>query len=173
MRSRSANKYHNCGALGLNGFSNAFAPFTFTLRLYTLSPHVTYRTSISAPPKVMFDNLPGALGYIKTGKLRALGVTAGQRVDTIADVPTISESVPGYDVSLYYGVSGPKGIPPAIVEALSNALQIALRDPKMMRRIAEFGDTPLSLTAAEFGKLVSDETERWGGVVGKIGLAIE
>jgi len=81
--------------------------------------------------------------------------------------------VPGYDVSLYYGVSGPKGIPPHIVEALSNALQIALRDPKMLRRVAEFGGTPLSLTAAEFGKLVSDETDRWAKVVGKIGLSIE
>ena len=63
------------------------------------------------------------------------------------DLPSIGETVPGYDVSLYYGVSGPKGIPPRIVEILSNALQIALRDPKMLRRIAEFGGTPLSLTA--------------------------
>ena len=81
--------------------------------------------------------------------------------------------MPDYDVSLYYGVSGPKGIPPAIVEILSNAMLAALKDPKMLKRIEEFGGTPLPLTAAQFGKMMSDETAKWEKVVTKVGLSIE
>ena len=142
--------------------------------------HVPYRGAGPAYPDLMtgktqvfFDNLPGSVEFVKSGQLKALGVTQNKRSFVFPDLPSIGETVPGYDVSLYYGVSGPKGIPPAIVETLSNALQIALRDPKMLRRVAEFGGTPLSLTAPEFGKLVSDETERWAKVVAKIGLSIE
>ena len=142
--------------------------------------HIPYRGAAPAYPDLMtgkvdvfFDNLPGSVELVKSGQLKALGVTQNRRSFVFPDLPTIGDTVPGYDVSLYYGVSGPKGIPPHIVEALSNALQIALRDPKMLRRVAEFGGTPLSLTAAEFGKLVSDETDRWAKVVGKIGLSIE
>jgi len=142
--------------------------------------HIPYRGAAPAYPDLMtgktpvfFDNLPGSVELVKAGKLKALAVTQKKRSFVFPDVPSIGETVPDYDVSLYYGVSGPKGIPGPIVESLSNALQIALRDPKMLRRIAEFGGTPLSLTAAEFGKLVSDETERWAKVVGQIGLSIE
>jgi tripartite-type tricarboxylate transporter receptor subunit TctC len=142
--------------------------------------HIPYRGAAPAYPDLMtgktqvfFDNLPGSVELVRSGQLKALGVTQAKRSFVFPDLPSIGETVPGYDVSLYYGVSGPKGIPPRLVEILSNALQIALRDPKMLRRIAEFGGTPLSLTAAEFGKLVSDETERWAKVVAKIGLSIE
>ena len=142
--------------------------------------HIPYRGAGPAYPDLMtgktqgfFDNLPGSVELVKSGQLKALAVTQNKRSFVFPDLPTIGDTVPGYDVSLYYGVAGPKGIPPAIVETLSNALQIAQRDPKMLRRIAEFGGTPLSLTAAEFGKLVSDETERWAKVVGTIGLSIE
>ena len=89
------------------------------------------------------------------------------------DVPTIGETIPGYDVSLYYGVSAPKGTPPDVIAMLNKAINAALADPKMQKRIAEFGGTPLSLTPAEFGKLVADETEKWAKVVNTIGLSIE
>jgi tripartite-type tricarboxylate transporter receptor subunit TctC len=142
--------------------------------------HIPYRGAGPAYPDLMtgktqvfFDNLPGSVELVKSGQLKALGVTQNKRSFVFPDLPSIGETVPGYDVSLYYGVSGPKGIPGPIVETLSNAMQIALRDPKMLKRIADFGGTPLSLTAAEFGKLVSDETDRWAKVVGKIGLSID
>ena len=142
--------------------------------------HVPYRGAGPAYPDLMtgktqvfFDNLPGSVELVKSGQLKALGVTQAKRSFVFPDLPSIGESVPGYDVSLYYGVSGPKGIPPAIVETLSNALQIAQRDPKMLRRIAEFGGTPLSLPPAEFGKLVADETEKWAKVVNTVGLSID
>ena len=142
--------------------------------------HIPYRGAGPAYPDLMtgktqvfFDNLPGSVEFVKSGKLRALAVTSAQRSFVFPDVPTIGETIPGYDVSLYYGVAAPRGTPPDVVAVLNKAINAALADPKMKLRIAEFGGTPLSLTAAEFGKLVADETERWTKVVGTIGLSIE
>jgi len=142
--------------------------------------HVPYRGAGPAYPdlitgktQVFFDNLPGSVELVKTGQLRALGVTSAKRSFVFPDVPAIGETIPGYDVSLYYGVSAPRGTPPDIIETLNRAINAALADPKMKERIAGFGGTPLVLTPAEFGKLVADETERWAKVVNTVGLAIE
>jgi tripartite-type tricarboxylate transporter receptor subunit TctC len=142
--------------------------------------HIPYRGAAPAYPDLMtgkvdvfFDNLPGSVELVKSGKLKALAVTQNKRSFVFPDLPSIGESVKDYDVSHYYGVSGPKGIPPHIVETLNKAMNVALKDPKMLKRIAEFGGTPLPMSAAEFGKLVADETERWSKVVAKIGLSIE
>ena len=142
--------------------------------------HVPYRGAGPAYPDLMtgkvdvfFDNLPGSVELVKSGKLRALGVTQGKRNFVFPDLLSIGETVPGYDVSLYYGVSGPKGMPPEIVAALNKAINAALADPKMQKRIAEFGGTPLPMTAGEFGRMIADETEKWAKVVAKVGLAIE
>ena len=134
--------------------------------------HVPYRGSAPAYQdlltnrvQVMFDNLPGALEFIKTGKLRALGVTAGQRADTIADVPTIGESVPGYEAVVWYGIVAPKGTSSAIVETLNKALNSALADSRLKTRLAELGGAAMPTTSAEFGKFITDETEKWAKVV--------
>jgi tripartite-type tricarboxylate transporter receptor subunit TctC len=89
------------------------------------------------------------------------------------DLPSIGETIPGYDVSLYYCVSAPRGTPPDVIAILNKGINAALADPKMKVRIAEFGGTPLSLTPAEFGKLVADETEKWAKVVNTVGLSID
>ena len=142
--------------------------------------HVPYRGAGPAYPDLMtgktqvfFDNLPGSVEFVKTGKLRALGVTSAQRSFVFPDLPSIGETIPGYDVSLYYGVSAPRGTPPDVIAILNKAINAALADPKMKARIAEFGGTPLVLTPAEFGKLVADETEKWAKVVNTVGLSIE
>jgi tripartite-type tricarboxylate transporter receptor subunit TctC len=142
--------------------------------------HVPYRGAGPAYPDLMtgkvdvfFDNLPGSVEFVKSGKLRALGVTQAQRSFVFPDLPAIGETVPGYDVSLYYGVSAPRGTPPAVIAILNQAINTALADPKMLKRIADFGGTPLVLTPEGFGKLVADETERWAKVVNTVGLAIE
>ena len=142
--------------------------------------HVPYRGAGPAYPdlitgktQVFFDNLPGSVEFVKTGQLRALGVTSAQRSFVFPDVPTIGETLPGYDVSLYYGVSAPRGTPPDVIAVLNKAINAALADPKMKERIAGFGGTPLAVTPGEFGKLVADETVRWAKVVEKVGLAIE
>jgi tripartite-type tricarboxylate transporter receptor subunit TctC len=142
--------------------------------------HVPYRGAGPAYPDLMtgktqvfFDNLPGSVEFVKTGKLRALGVTSAQRSFVFPDLPSIGETIPGYDVSLYYGVSAPRGTPPDVIAILNKAINSALADPKMKVRIAEFGGTPLSLAPAEFGKLVADETEKWAKVVNTVGLSID
>jgi tripartite-type tricarboxylate transporter receptor subunit TctC len=142
--------------------------------------HVPYRGAGPAYPDLMtgktqvfFDNLPGSVEFVKTGKLRALGVTSAKRSFVFPDLPSIGETIPGYDVSLYYGVSAPRGTPPDVIAILNKGINAALADPKMKARIAEFGGTPLSLTPAEFGKLVADETEKWAKVVNTVGLSID
>jgi tripartite-type tricarboxylate transporter receptor subunit TctC len=142
--------------------------------------HVPYRGSSGIYPDLMtgkvhvlFDNLPGSVEFVKTGKLRALGVTTAKRSDVFPDVPAVGETVPGYEASVFYGVSGPKGIPADVVEVLNKAFNAALADPKMQQRIRELGGEPMPMTPAEFGKLVSDETEKWGKVVKAANLSIE
>ena len=134
--------------------------------------HVPYRGSAGIYPDLMtgkvhslFDNLPGSVEFVKTGKLRALGVTTAKRNAALPDVPTVGETVQGYEASVFYGVAGPKGMPPDVVEILNKAFNAALADPKIQKRIAELGGEPTPMTPAQFGKLVADETEKWGKVV--------
>ena len=142
--------------------------------------HVPYRGAGPAYPDLMtnkvqvfFDNLPGSVEFVKSGKLRALGVTSAKRSFVFPEIPSIGETVPGFDVTLYYGVSAPRGVPPDIVATLNKAINQALADPKMKERIAGFGGEPLVLSPEGFGKLVADETVRWEKVVKTVGLAIE
>jgi tripartite-type tricarboxylate transporter receptor subunit TctC len=142
--------------------------------------HVPYRGSAAAYPDLMtgkvhvlFDNLPGSVEFVRTGKLRALGVTTAKRSDALPDVPTVGETVPGYEASVFYGISAPKGTPPDAIGVLNKAVTAALADPKMQARIAELGGTPMPMSPAEFGKLVADETEKWGVVVKSAGISVD
>ena len=114
---------------------------------------------------VVFDNLPGSVEHIKAGALRALGVTASKRAAAIPDVPTIAETVPGYEAVVWYGIVAPKGTPPEIVEALNAAVNAVLADPKLEARLVQLGGVPMPMTSAQFGKLIADETEKWAKVV--------
>jgi tripartite-type tricarboxylate transporter receptor subunit TctC len=134
--------------------------------------HVPYRGSapaltdlIAGQVQVLFDNLLGSIGHIKAGKVRALGVTAAKRVSAIPDVPTIGETVPGYEASVWYGIAAPKGTPTEIVEKLNHAVNAVLADPKLQARLTELGGEPMPMTPAEFAKLVVEETEKWAKVV--------
>ena len=134
--------------------------------------HVPYRGSAPAMQdlltnrvQVMFDNLPGSMAHIKAGTLRALGVTAGKRAQALPDVPTIGETVPGYEAVIWYGIVAPKGTPPEVVDALNTAVNAVLADSKLKARLAELGGEPMPMTPAQFGKLLADETEKWAKVV--------
>ena len=142
--------------------------------------HVPYRGGapaltdlLAGQVQVLFDNLPGPIGHIKTGRVRALGVTASKRVDSIPDVPTIGETVPGYEATVWYGIAAPKGTPPEIVEKLNQAVNVVLANPKLQIRLAELGGEAMPMTPAEFGKLVADETEKWAKVVKFAGIKPE
>jgi tripartite-type tricarboxylate transporter receptor subunit TctC len=142
--------------------------------------HVPYRGSAAAYPDlltgkvhVLFDNLPGAIGFVRNGQLRALAVTTATRSAALPDVPTVGETVPGYEASVWYGISAPKGTPPEAIDILNKAVKAALADPKMKARIAELGAEPMPMSPAEFGKLVADETEKWGKVVKFANISVE
>jgi tripartite-type tricarboxylate transporter receptor subunit TctC len=142
--------------------------------------HVPYRGSapaltdlLAGRVQVQFDNLPGSIGNIKTGRVRALGVTASTRVSALPDLPTIAETVPGYEASVWYGIAAPKGMPPAIVDKLNGAVNAILADPMLQQRFTDLGGEPMPMTPAEFRKLVADETEKWGKVIRSAGIKAE
>jgi tripartite-type tricarboxylate transporter receptor subunit TctC len=142
--------------------------------------HVPYRGSAIAFPDIIsnkvqliFDNLPSALEQARGGSVRALGVTSPQRWPGVPDVPAIAETVPGFESVGFYGISAPKGTPPEIVEILNKAVNEALADPKLVARLAETGGIPKPMTPAEFGKLVSDETDKWRKVVAFAGVSVD
>jgi tripartite-type tricarboxylate transporter receptor subunit TctC len=142
--------------------------------------HVPYRGTgpamtdlLGGQIPVLFDNLPGSMPQIKAGRIRALGVTTKERVASIPDVPTIGETVPGYEVSVWFGISGPKGMPPDIVAKLNAAINAALANPKLKERFHDLGGEVMPMSPAEFGKLIADETAKWAKVVKAAGLKVE
>jgi len=142
--------------------------------------HVPYRGSAGIYPDLLtgkvdllFDNLPGVVEFVKTGKLRALGVTTAKRNSAMPDVPSVGETVPGYEASVFYGVAGPKGVPADVVEILNKTFNEALVDSRIQKRMADLGGAVTPMTPAQFGKLVSDETEKWAKVVKAANLSIE
>jgi tripartite-type tricarboxylate transporter receptor subunit TctC len=142
--------------------------------------HVPYRGSSLAIPDIIsnkvqliFDNLPTALEQSRGGSVRALGVTSPQRWPGVPDVPAIAETVPGFESVGFYGISAPKGTPPEVVEILNKAVNEALKDPKLLARLADTGGIPKPMTPAEFGQLVASETEKWRKVVEFAGVSVD
>jgi tripartite-type tricarboxylate transporter receptor subunit TctC len=115
--------------------------------------------------QVAFDNLPGSIGYIRAGQLRALGVTTATRSEALPDVPSISEVVPGYEASAWYGFSAPKGTPADAVAVINKATNDALADPGMRKKLADLGGMMIPGTPADFDKFVVAETEKWAKVI--------
>jgi tripartite-type tricarboxylate transporter receptor subunit TctC len=142
--------------------------------------HVPYRGSapaltdlISGTVQVMFDNMPSSLPYIRTGKLRTLGVTTAKRSDALPDVPTVAETVPGYEASAFFGMGAPKGTPPDIIDKLNKEINAALVDPAMKAKLTELGGMIIPGTPAEFGTVVAQETEKWAKVIKTGGVSLE
>ena len=132
--------------------------------------HVPYRGSympdlLGGQVQVAFTTIPSVIEYIRTGKLRALAVASATRSDVLPGVPTVGEFVPGYAANAWYGLGAPKGTPAEIIEKLNRATSAALADPNAKLRLAGLGAEPMSMTPAEFGKLMLDETEKWAKVI--------
>ena len=115
--------------------------------------------------QVMFNSLPASIEYIRAGKLRALAVTTETRSETLPDIPTMGDFVPGYEASQWYGVGAPKNTPAEIIDKLNKEINAGLADPKFKARLADLGGTALPGSPADFGKLIADETEKWGKVI--------
>jgi tripartite-type tricarboxylate transporter receptor subunit TctC len=142
--------------------------------------HVPYRGAapaltdmIAGQVHVLFDNLPSSIEHIKGGTLRALAVTTEMRSDALPGVPTVAETVPGYEASAWFGMGAPKDTPPEIIAVLNKAINEALADPNMKARLADLGGAPMGGTAADFGKIIVSETEKWRKVVEFAGASVD
>ena len=134
--------------------------------------HIPYRGTapavtdlIAGQVQVMFDNLPGSIEYARAGMTRALAVTTSARSEALPDLPTVADSVPGYEVSAWFGLTAPKNTPNEIIVRLNEEINAAFANAKMKGRLADLGAMALAGSPADFGKLISDETEKWGKVV--------
>jgi tripartite-type tricarboxylate transporter receptor subunit TctC len=142
--------------------------------------HVPYRGAgpalvdlLGGQVQVMFDNLPSSIGYIKAGKLRALGVTTAERSKALPDVPTVAATVPGFEASAWFGMAVSGGPPREIVETLNRAVNDALADPGIQAKLAELGGTLIPGTPEDFGNLIAAETDKWAKVVKATGATAE
>ena len=134
--------------------------------------HVPYRSTgpalvdlLGGQVQVMFDTVPASIEFIRAGKLRPLAVTTATRLEVLPGVPAVGEFVPGYEASAWQGIGAPKSTPVEIIERLNTHINAGLADPKMKARLADLGAIPIPMTPADFGKLIANETEKWGKAV--------
>jgi tripartite-type tricarboxylate transporter receptor subunit TctC len=142
--------------------------------------HVPYRGSapaitdmIAGTVDVLFDNMPASIEFIRSGKMRALAVTTETRNPALPDVPTVGDTVPGYEASAWFGMGVPKGTPAGVVEKLNKSVNEALADPKVNTKLADLGGVPLAGTPQDFGKVMTSEVEKWSKVVKFAGISID
>jgi tripartite-type tricarboxylate transporter receptor subunit TctC len=155
-----------------NGTSQHVAGELFKIMAGIDMVHVPYRGTAPAltdllggQVQVYFATQGPSIGYIRAGKLRALAVTTAARSEALPDLPTVGEFLPGFEASLVYGLGAPKSTPAEIVDKLNKEINAALSDPKINARLADMDGMALALSPADFGKLIADETEKWGKVI--------
>src|SRR5260370_4371888 len=142
--------------------------------------HVPYKGAgaaisdlISGQVHVLFDNLPSSAGHIKGGRIRALAVTSAEREPSMPELPTVGETVPGYEATAWFGIGMPKGTPREIIDKVNAEVNRALADPAMRARLAELGGKTISGTPEDFGKVIAAETEKWAKAVISSGATVE
>jgi tripartite-type tricarboxylate transporter receptor subunit TctC len=161
----------NMGSAGI-GSAGHLAGELFNMMAGVSLVHVPYRGNgpalaalVGGEVEVVFPTPPSSIEFIRAGKLRGLATTGAQRAEALPDMPTVGESVPGYEVSAWYGVGAPKGTPAAIVDKLHQEINNGLADPKMKARFADLGGVAMPMAPAELGKLIVEETEKWAKVI--------
>jgi tripartite-type tricarboxylate transporter receptor subunit TctC len=142
--------------------------------------HVPYKGAgpaltdlIAGQVHVLFDNLPSSAAFIKGGRIRALAVTSAKREPSMPELPTVGETVPGYEATAWFGIGMPKGTPREIIDKVNAEVNRALADPKMRERLAELGGAPIPGTADDFGKVIAAETAKWAKVVASSGATVD
>jgi tripartite-type tricarboxylate transporter receptor subunit TctC len=166
----------NMGSAGV-GSTSHLAGELFKMMAGVNLVHVPYRGNalaltdlIGGQIEVLFPSLGSSIEYVKAGKVRAIAVTGATRSDALPDLPTVGETLPGYEASSFYGIGAPHNTPTEIVEILNSAANAGLADPKLKVRLADLGSVPLPGPPATFGKLIADETEKWGKVIKFAGI---
>jgi tripartite-type tricarboxylate transporter receptor subunit TctC len=142
--------------------------------------HVPYKGAgpaltdlIAGQVHVLFDNLPSSAGHIKSGRIRALAVTSAEREPSMPDLPTVGETVKGYEATAWFGIGMPKGTPRDIIDKVNGETNRALSDPGMLKRLSELGGRPIKGTPEDFGKVIKSETDKWAKVVIQSGAKAE
>ena len=163
-----------------NGSSGHVAGELFKMMSGVNMVHVPYRGAAPAltdllggQVQVYFGAAPASIEYVRSGKLRALAVTTATRSEALPEIPTVGESVAGYEASAWYGVGAPKNTPPEVINKLNEEINAALSDRKLKARLVDQGSTVLAGSPAEFGKLIAEETEKWATVVKFSGMRPE
>jgi tripartite-type tricarboxylate transporter receptor subunit TctC len=159
----------NMASSGIGSTSHVFGEL-FEMMTGVKLVHVPYRSGyvadmLGGQVQVVFGSIAASIQHIKSGMLRALAVTTATRSDALPDVPTIAESVPGYEASVWYGFGAPKDTPAEVIGRLNKEINAAAADPAATARLAGIGADPRPMTSAEFGKLMVAETEKWGKVI--------
>jgi tripartite-type tricarboxylate transporter receptor subunit TctC len=137
--------------------------------------HVPYKTSfvpdlLSGQVQCAFTPIPLSIGFIRGGKLRAIGVTSKARSDALPDVPAVAQFVPGYEANIWHGIAGPKNLPAEIVDKLNREINAILADPAIKAKLANLGAEPMPMTPAEFAKFIGEEVDKWSKVVRFAGI---
>jgi tripartite-type tricarboxylate transporter receptor subunit TctC len=142
--------------------------------------HVPYKGAgpaltdlIAGQVHVFFDNLPSSAAHIKGGRIRALAVTSAAREPSMPELPTVGETVPGYEATAWFGIGMPKGAPREAIDKVNAEVNRALADPKMRERLAELGGRPIPGTPEDFGKVIAAETQKWAKVVASSGATVD
>jgi tripartite-type tricarboxylate transporter receptor subunit TctC len=163
-----------------NGTSVHLSGELFMAMSGTKMQHVPYRGAAPAitdmlggQVQVIFDNMPSIIQHIRSGALRALAVTTAARSSQLSDVPTVAETVPGFEASALFGMGAPKKTPPEIIEKLNREINAVLAEPDMNKRLTELGGEPLISTPDAFGAMIATETEKWEKVVKFAGAHVE
>jgi tripartite-type tricarboxylate transporter receptor subunit TctC len=165
-------------ASGGNGTSTHVFGELFKMMTGVDLVHVPYRGSYMADllggqVQVVFNPIPQSLEYVRVGKLRALAVTTATRLRALPDVPTVNETVPGYVATGWYGIVAPRGTPAEIVDRLNIAVTATLADAKLQEQLAGLGVEPMPMAAAEFGKFIAAQTDKWANVIQFAGIKAE
>ena len=164
-------------ASGGNGTAGHLSGELFKMMAGINMVHVPYRGEapaltdmLAGHVQAMFGTMPASIEYVRAGKLRPLAVTSARRSQLLPDLPTVGDFVPGYETSALQGVGAPRNTPAEIINKLNTEINAGLADPKIKTRVADMGGTVLAGSPADFGKLIADETEKWGKVVKFAGL---
>jgi tripartite-type tricarboxylate transporter receptor subunit TctC len=120
---------------------------------------------IGGQVQLCFSGLVSSIEYIRTGKVRALAITTAKRFESLPDIPTVGDFVPGYEASGWQGIGAPKNTPTEIVDILNKEINAHLSDPKVKAQLADLGGTVLALSPADFGKVIAEDTEKWAKVI--------
>ena len=163
-----------------NGTSVHLSGEMFMAMTGTKMQHVPYRGAAPAitdmlggQVQVIFDNMPSVIQHIRSGALRALGVTTAQRSPQLPDVQAIAETVPGYEASALFGMGAPRKTPQDIIEKLNSEIDASMAEPALRQRLVELGGEPLIQSPQAFGEMIKEETEKWKKVVEFAGLKVE